>query len=184
MSKGRIIFPAQSLVLQPGVLHGLSHLLGWGWDGGDGHLAYPHLPHHVVFIFSPLLIPRLQHMVHSLLCSLWLGGDRGHVYDIIGSRGGCGAVDVRCSSRAEGAVLDGGWSASVWGGVWRPSVASGERWKSKNIIGILVPHLSWSSNFLVLLWQVHTHPMTTPTRSMARMAHSPPSPPPSAARLG
>ena len=26
--------------------------------------------------------------------------------------------------------------------------------------------------------------MTTPTRSMARMAHSPPSPPPSAARLG
>ena len=26
--------------------------------------------------------------------------------------------------------------------------------------------------------------MTTPTRSMAKMAHSPPSPPPSAARLG
>ena len=26
--------------------------------------------------------------------------------------------------------------------------------------------------------------MTTPTRSMARMAHSPPRPPPSAARLG
>ena len=26
--------------------------------------------------------------------------------------------------------------------------------------------------------------MTTPTRSMARMAHSPPSPPPNAARLG
>ena len=155
---------------------------GWGWDGGD---ASPHLPQRVVFIFSPLLLLRpLQHMVHPLLCSLWLGGGRDHVYDIIGSRGGWGAVDARCSSRAEGAVLDGSRSAGVCGGMWRPSVASGERWKIKNVIGILVPHLSWSSNFLVLLWQVHTHPMTTPTRSMARMAHSPPSPPPSAARLG
>ena len=120
-----------------------------------------------------------------VLCSLWLGGGRGHVYDIIGSRGGWGAVDMRCSSRAEGAVLDGGRSvAGVWGGVWRPSVGSGERWKSKNVIGILVPHLSWSSYFLVFLRQVHIHPMTTPTRSMDRMAHIPPSPPLSAARLG
>ena len=56
--------------------------------------------------------------------------------------------------------------------------------ESINVIGILVPHLPWSSDFHVFLWQVHTHPMTTPTRSMARMAHSPPSPPPSFARLG
>ena len=39
-------------------------------------------------------------------------------------------------------------------------------------------HLSWSRDFPDLLWQDH---MTTPTRSMARMAHSPPNPPPSAA---
>ena len=130
----------QSLVLQPGVLHGLSYLLGcwlgWGWDGGDGYLiGQPlpslRLPQQVVFslfIFSPLLLRSLQHMVHPLLCSLWLGGGRGHVYDIIGSRGGWGAVDMRCSSRAEGAVLDGGRSvAGVWGGVWRPSVVSRER---------------------------------------------------------
>ena len=56
--------------------------------------------------------------------------------------------------------------------------------ESKNVVGILVPHLSWSSDFPVFLWQVHTHPMTTPTRSMARIAHSPPSPPPSVAMLG
>ena len=53
----------------------------------------------------------------SLLCSLWLGGGRGHVYDIIGSRGGWDTVDIRCSSRAEGAVLGGGRSvAGVLGG--------------------------------------------------------------------
>ena len=43
---------------------------------------------------------------------------------------------MRCSSRAEGAVLDGGRSvAGVWGGVWRPSVGSGERWKVKMLLG-------------------------------------------------
>ena len=135
---------AQSLMLECGVffVNGLSHLLGcwlgWGWDGGDGYLiGQPlpslHLPQQVVFslfIFSPLLLSSLQHMVHPLLCSLWLGWGRGHAYDIIGSRGGWGAVDMRCSSRAEGAVLDGGRSVvGVWEGVWRPSVGSRERWK-------------------------------------------------------
>ena len=153
---------AQSLVLECGVffVNGLSHFwLGWGWDGGDGYLICQplpslHLPQQVVFslfIFSPLLLRSLQHMVHPLLCSLWLGGGRGHAYDIIGSRGGWGAVDTRGSSRAEGAVLDGGRSvAGVWGDVWRPSMVSGERWKVKMLLGywfltFLGVHISLSS---------------------------------------
>ena len=154
------LFSAQSLVVQCGVLHGLSHLLGsWCWDGGDGYLIgqplpFPHLPQQVVFsllIFSPLFLLRsLQHMVHPLFCSLWLGRGRGHVYDIIRRRG-WGAVDARCSSRAKGAVLDR--SARICGGVWRPSVGSGERWGC------------WFLTILIflLLWQDHTHPMTTCT---------------------
>ena len=47
-------------------------------------------------------------MAHPLLCSLCLRGGRGHVYDIIGSKSKWDAVNIRCSSRAEGAVLDGG----------------------------------------------------------------------------
>ena len=40
-----------------------------------------------------------------------------------------------------------------------------------NTVEVMASHLSWD----VFLRQVHTHPVTTPTRSMARMAHSPPS---------
>ena len=41
-------------------------------------------------------------------------------------------------------------------------------------------HLSRIPDFPLLLRQDHTHPRTTPTRSMARTALSMPSPPPSA----
>ena len=37
---------------------------------------------------------------------MWLGGGRGHVYDIIGTGRGWVVVGTGCTPRAEGAVLD------------------------------------------------------------------------------
>ena len=113
--------------------------LDWGWDGGDGYLIgqplppSPHLPQQVVFI-SPL--------------SFLLLGE-----GIIGSRGVWGAVDTKCSSWAEGAVLD----CSRWcvepRGLWREMV------KLIVSFGHPFPHFwfSWPSVTEPHLPHNHTH---------------------------
>ena len=118
-------------------------------------------------------------LVHNSIAGCGIVG-WGFAYNSIGRRG---IVSGRVPG-SNGAVLGGGvGSAGVAGVRGHCGVTGSVEGGDHVTVGgeaLGVAHLSRIPDFPLLLRQDHTHPRTTPTRSMARTALSTPSPPPSA----